>query len=173
MKKGMFILVLITLFCGLSYGQEMRVAHVDSKLIMEKYNDIQQAQQDYESQLAIWEQKANILNKELNAIRQRLDKQSLILSDEKKAELSAKLSEKESELKEFTDKIYGPEGELVNENKKISEPLILKMKNAIYEIALQEGYDYVLDRSSGSVLFWKDENDLTQKVIDQLNGKVQ
>ncbi len=167
--------VLLSIFILLSslWAQEMRVAHVDSKLIMEKFAGIQQAQQDYESQLALWEQRANILNKELKEIRERLEKQSLILSAEKKAELNEKLAEKETALKEFTQRIYGPEGEMVTENRKISEPLILKMRNAIYEVALQEGYDYVLDRSSGAILFWRDENDLTQKVIDLLNGKVQ
>jgi len=42
---------------------------------------------------------------------------------------------------------------------------------AIQEVALQEGYDMVMDRATGSVLFWKKENDLTQKVLDYLNSR--
>ena len=29
----------------------------------------------------------------------------------------------------------------------------------------------VIDRATGAVLFWKDENDLTKKVLDYLNGR--
>ncbi len=154
-----------------AYTQDMRIAHVDSRLIFKKYSGIQQAQMDYESQLAVWEQKANVLKKELNEIRERLEKQSLILTVEKKQELNRKFAQKETELKEFVEKIYGSEGELVKENHKISEPLIKNIKNAIYEVSLQEGYDMVLDRSSGAILFWKDEHDLTGKVIEELTGQ--
>ena len=36
-------------------------------------------------------------------------------------------------------------------------------------MANQEGYDLVLDRVAGAVVFWKKDNDLTQRVIDILN----
>jgi outer membrane protein len=29
----------------------------------------------------------------------------------------------------------------------------------------------VVDRATGAVLFWKNENDLTQKVLDYLNSR--
>ena len=39
----------------------------------------------------------------------------------------------------------------------------------IQEVAAQEGYDLVVDRASGAVVFWKPDNDLTQKVLDLLS----
>jgi outer membrane protein len=69
------------------------------------------------------------------------------------------------------ERIYGREGELLKENEKVSAPIISLIKKAVNEIALSEGYDLVLDRATGAVLFWKNEQDLTQKVLDYLNSR--
>ena len=112
-----------------------------------------------------------MLQKELAAIKERLDKQMLMLSDEKKRELEAEYAKKETELKDFISRVYGRSGELLSENEKVSAPIIQLIRKVVNEIALQEGYDMVVDRATGSVLFWKNENDLTQKVLDYLNSR--
>ncbi|MEE1275355.1 MAG: OmpH family outer membrane protein [Fibrobacteraceae bacterium] len=129
------------------------------------------AQSEFDRQVAKWEQQANLLQKELAAIKERLDKQMLMLSDEKKRELEAEYAKKETELKDFISRVYGRSGELLSENEKVSAPIIQLIRKAVNEIALQEGYDMVVDRATGSVLFWKNENDLTQKVLDYLNSR--
>lgn len=163
--------LLLVLLSGFAFAQDIRVAHVDSKIIFDKYSATTQAQLEYDKQVARWEQKANLLQKELASLQERLDKQSLMLSAEKKKELEAELAKKDTELKQFIDRIYGREGELIKENEKASAPIIQKIRKTINEVALQEGYDMVLDRASGAVVFWKKENDLTQKVVDYLNNQ--
>ncbi len=148
----------------------LRVAHVDYKLIFDGYKGTKKAQEEYDRQVAKWEQQANLLQKELAAIKEKLAKQSLMLSDEKRKELEADYAKKDTELKEFIDRVYGRTGELITENEKVSAPIISLIKKAVTEIALQEGYDMVVDRATGAVLFWKDENDLTKKVLDYLNS---
>ena len=51
----------------------------------------------------------------------------------------------------------------------VFDKLPAKIKKTIQDVANQEGYDMVLDRAAGAVVFWKKENDLSQKVIDLLN----
>ena len=67
--------------------------------------------------------------------------------------------------------MYGRKGELITENEKVSAPIIQLIRKAINEIALQEGYDMVVDRATGAVVFWKKENDLTNKVLEYLNNR--
>lgn len=166
------ILFLFSLMLSLGYAaEEVRIAHVDSKLIFEGYKGTRKAQEEYDRQVAKWEQQANLLQKELAAVKEKLEKQSLMLSEERKKEMEADYARKDAELKEFINKIYGRTGQLISENEKISAPIIQQIRKAVQEIALQEGYDMVLDRATGSVLFWKQENDLTQKVLNFLNGK--
>ena len=171
-KKLFFILLAALLVSGTASAEDgLRVAHVDSKLIFEGYKGTKKAQEEYDRQVAKWEQQANLLQKELAAIKEKLDKQALMLSDEKRKELEADYAKKNTELKEFIDRVYGRSGELITENEKVSAPIISLIKKAVTEIALQEGYDMVVDRATGAVVFWKDENDLTKKVLDYLNAR--
>jgi len=165
------LLLILFLACFSNAADGMRIAHVDSKLIFEGYKGTRKAQEEYDRQVAKWEQQANLLQKELGYVKERLEKQSLMLSEEQKRELEAEYARKDTELKNFIEKIYGRNGELLKENEKVSSPIIALIKKAVTEIALGEGYDYVLDRATGAVLFWKNENDLTQKVLDYLNSR--
>jgi len=166
------ILVMVLAFAAASFAEDgLRIAHVDSKLIFDGYKGTKKAQEEYDRQVAKWEQQGNLLQKELSAIKEKLDKQVLMLSDEKKRELEAEYNKKDTELKNFIDRVYGRKGELISENEKVSAPIIQLIRKAINEIALQEGYDMVVDRATGAVVFWKKENDLTNKVLEYLNNR--
>jgi outer membrane protein len=167
MKNAMLILGL--LMAGAAHAAELKIAHVDSKLVFEKYADTKKAQKEYDKQVAKWEQDAAAKQKQLMEMKDPLDKQSLMLSEEKKKELEADFLKKKSEYEQFVQKIYGKDGELFQKNEEFSGPIITKIKKTIQDVANQEGYDMVLDRAAGAVVFWKKDNDLSQKVIDFLN----
>ena len=169
-KRFAAFLAVLLFAAGSASAADVRVAHVDSKIVFEKYRKTSEAQAEYDRKLALWEQEANVKQREVDHLRERIEQQSLMLSMEKRKELEAELELKETELREFVDRIYGENGELVKENAKISAPIIKEIRRAVNEVALQEGYDMVLDRSSGAVLFWKNENDLTDRVVEELNG---
>jgi outer membrane protein len=152
-----------------AFPAELKIAHVDSKLIFEKYSDTKKAQKEYDAQVQKWEQEAANKQKALMEMKDKLDKQSLMLSEEKKKEMEAEFLKKKSEYEQFVQKVYGKEGELFSKNEEFSGPIITKIKKTIQDVANQEGYDMVLDRAAGAVVFWKKDNDLSQKVIDILN----
>jgi outer membrane protein len=121
-RKFLFFLLLSASLVAAADG--MRIAHVDSKLIFEGYRGTKKAQDEYDRQVAKWEQQANLLQKELGFVKERLEKQSLMLSDEQKRELEAEYARRDTELKKFIEKIYGRNGELLTENEKVSAPII-------------------------------------------------
>lgn len=148
---------------------DMRIAHLDSRIIFERFSGTLRAQEQYDKKLAKWEQEANLLQKEVVLLEERLEKQSLLLSEEKRLELGAELSQKRTSLKNFVNRIYGPSGELMNQNSRVSQPLVAKIRETVNKVAREEGYDLVLDRASGALIYWKDEHDLTQRVLIELN----
>jgi outer membrane protein len=169
MHRIIIALTLAFAFATTGFTAELKIAHVDSKLIFEKYADTKKAQKEYDKQVQKWEQEAANKQKSLMEMKDRLDKQSLMLSEEKKKELEAEFLKKKSEYEQFVQKIYGKEGELFQKNEEFSGPIITKIKKTIQDVANQEGYDMVIDRAAGAVVFWKKDNDLSQKVIDLLN----
>jgi len=163
---------LIVLPLALGHAADLKIAHVDSKLIFDKYSETKKAQKEYDKQVQKWEQDVADKQKELMEMKERLEKQSLMLSDEKKKDLQADILKRETEYRQFVEKVYGKNGELLNKNEEFSGPIIQKIKKTVQDVANQEGYDLVLDRAAGAVVFWKKDNDLTQKVIDILNKGV-
>ena len=57
----------------------------------------------------------------------------------------------------------------MTQNSSVSRPLVEKIRETVNKVAREEGYDLVLDRASGAVIYWKDEHDLTQRVLIELN----
>ncbi len=163
------LLCILALAFGSIAVADMKIAHVDSKLVFEKYGETKKAQKEYDKQVAKWEQEAAIKQKKLMEMKDRLEKQSLMLSEEKKKELEADFLKQKGEYEQFVQKIYGREGELFMKNEEFSGPIIQRIRKTIQDVANQDGYDMVVDRANGTVVFWKKDNDLTQKVIDFLN----
>ena len=167
MKK--LLLCMCLLFATATYSADLKIAHVDSKLVFDKYADTKKAQKEYDKQVQKWEQDAATKQKDLMELKDKLEKQSLMLSEEKKKEMEADFLKRKSEYEQFVQKIYGKDGELFQKNEEFSGPIIHKIKKTIQDVANQEGYDLVIDRAAGAVVFWKKDNDLTQKVTDVLN----
>ena len=169
MKRLMIALGLLLGVAGTTFAADLKIAHVDSKLVFDKYAETKKAQKEYDKQVQKWEQDAAGKQKALMELKDKLDKQSLMLSEEKKKEMEADFLKKKSEYEQFVQQIYGKDGTLFQKNEEFSGPIIQKIKKTIQDVANQEGYDMVLDRAAGAVVFWKKDNDLTQKVIDALN----
>jgi outer membrane protein len=168
MKNWILSLAAILAFATASFA-DLKIAHVDSKMLFEKYSETTKAQRDYDRQVQKWEQEAQTKQKELLEMKERLEKQSLMLSDEKKKDLEAQFAKKKADYEQFVQQIYGKEGALYQKNQEITDPIVQKIKKTIQDVANQEGYDMVLDRAAGAVVFWKKDNDLTQRVLEILN----
>ena len=55
------ILVMVLAFGAASFAEDgLRIAHVDSKLIFDGYKGTKRAQEEYDRQVAKWEQQANL-----------------------------------------------------------------------------------------------------------------
>lgn len=58
--------------------------------------------------------------------------------------------------------------EIQNKESELLEPMITKIENAIKKVGEENGYTYILDTSSGVVLFHGGGNDVTPKVKAEL-----
>ena len=49
-------------------------------------------------------------------------------------------------------------------------PVYKKIDEAIQKVAKKEGYDYVFDSSSGSILYGLEAHDITQRIVKELEN---
>ena len=149
-----------------------RIGVVDSKAIFEGFKGTKESQDKYDKQVASWEQEVADKQKELANLKEKFEKQSLMLSEEKKKNLQAEFMSKQADLQKLAQSLYGKDGRVVRENEKFTAPIIQKIRTVVQTVAKAEGYDFVFDKASGAVFFTsKDEFDITSKVLDRLNAE--
>jgi len=82
---------------------------------------------------------------------------------------------KQQEIQEIGQRIQAFQGsaqsDLQRFNDSITKPIITKAKNAVNSVAKEHQYKYVLDTSSGVVLYFEDTDDIFAMVAEKLGVK--
>jgi outer membrane protein len=105
----------------------------------------------------------------MRELKEKLEKQSLLLSDKRKKELQDELQEKWIEYQEFLQKKFGQQGEALQKNEELTQPIIEKINAILEKIAKNENYDFIFDTRVGGLVYAKRAYDLTDRVIEFLS----
>jgi len=169
MKRILFRCVMMLLiFSGLSYGQ-MKIGYVDSDAIMDKLPDAQDAKQKLDVLVQEWQGELNKIENTWKTKYDDYEKRKLIMTDQSRAELEAELVKLEKQISDYREKKFGTSGEMFQKQDELMKPVQNKVFSAIKEVAQEEDYDYVFDRSGDILLLYaKDKYDITVKVLNKL-----
>ena len=169
MKRILFPCVMMLLiFSGLSYGQT-KIGYVDSDAIMDKLPDAQDAKQKLDVFVQEWQAELNKIENTWKTKYDDYEKRKLIMTDQSRAELEAELVKLEKQISDYREKKFGTSGEMFQKQDELMKPVQNKVFSAIKEVAQEEDYDYVFDRSGDILLLYaKDKYDITVKVLNKL-----
>jgi outer membrane protein len=169
MKRILFSCVLILLiFSGMSYGQ-LKIGYVDSDAIMDKLPDAQDARQKLDVLVQEWQGELNKIENNWKTKYDDYQKRKLIMTDQTRAETEAELVKLEKQVSDYREKKFGTNGEMFQKQDELMKPVQNKVFSAIKEVAQEEDYDYVFDRSGDILLLYaKDKYDITVKVLNKL-----
>ncbi len=164
MRKIIAIL-LIVLFCSWvvpSYAQELRLAYINLKKVLDKYEKVA----DGEEQLLKQAEKKNTerekLVKEIKSLREKID----LLEDKKKQKKQQELEEKVKKLQDFT---YETRTDLRQKRDEKFRDIMKEIKDVIEEYGQSRNYNIIID---DTFLLYKDDNlDVTDEVIKILNQR--
>lgn len=175
MKKGLYVLTSVLAFILLisSTAQaQMKVRYINTQRVLTEFPEAQELQKQLDDLKKTYEAEFQTMQTNAQKLLEELQKQSLLLSPEKKAEKEAQLAQKQQELETYYYSKLGPQGEYFQKNQQLQEPLMKKINDTIKRVGEENGYDYILDLVAGSVLYSKPEHDITDAVLTEL-GKGQ
>lgn len=155
--------------CTVAAVAELKFGYIDSEVIFQQYEGTKDAQEKFNKEVAKWEQSASEQQKEILELKEQLEKQSLLLSSERKKELEVKLQEKTAAYQKFVASKFGQDGEALKKNSELTKPIIERINKIIDKIAKDEKYDFIFDARAGGIVFAKKGFDLTQRVLDLLS----
>jgi outer membrane protein len=166
--KRFVVAVLLVLACAGAAAQ-MKIGHINSETIMQTLPEAIDAQKSIDALVAGWEAELQKMQADWKKKFDDYDKRKLILTDQVRADQEREIRELDQNITDFRNKKFGQNGELFQKQGEIMKPIQNKMFHVLEEIAKDDGYDYIFDRSGEIlVLYANDKYDLTQRVLQRM-----
>ena len=170
MKK--FLLVITCVFCLASFANAQRYAIIDTKYILDKMPDYKNAQKQLDDVAAGWQKEVDGLQQELDKMYKDFEAEQVMLSDDLKKKREDQLFIKEKNLRDLQRKRFGFEGDLFKKRQELIKPIQDKVYNAVQKLAVQRGYDFILDKSEGiTVIFADPKLEKSDDILKELGVK--
>lgn len=155
---------------ALAASGELKIGYINSEKILAEYQGTKDAEDKLKKEYAKWEQEATERQKKMQEMKDQLEKQSLLLSVERKKELEDNLQQEMIEYQKFLQQKFGQQGEASQKSDDLLRPIIDRINEILDKIAKKENYDFILD-ARGGVVYAKKAYDLTEKVLQVLSAE--
>jgi outer membrane protein len=170
MKKSLLIALCILLIG--SFAQAQRYAIIDTKFILDKMPEYKEAQKQLDETAAIWQKEIDGAQQELDKMYKDFEAEQVMLSEELRRKREDQLFVKEKNLRDLQRKRFGFEGDLFKRRQELIKPVQDKVFNAVQKLAVERGYDFILDKSEGiTVIFADPKLEKSEDVLRELGVK--
>lgn len=170
MKKiGLVLSVIFLVAFTSKLSAQLKIGYVDSDAIMKQLPDAQDTQKKLDAIIKEWQEELSKMEKDWKTKYDDYDKRKLILSEQKRVEIEKDLVQMEDQISKYRQDKFGVKGELFQKQEELMKPIQNRIFTAIQQIAKQDNYDFIFDRSGDIIfLFAKEEYDVTKLVLEKL-----
>jgi outer membrane protein len=159
----------VLLFVGYAYPKDLKIGYIHSQRILSEFQESAEAQRTLDDEQREWLNEARQMEEEILALEEELKNQSLLTSEEKKAERLQLIQEKYLEYQRFQEEVWGDNGRLYQRNEELTQPIIDKVNTVIQKMGEEGDYDFIFDAAVGNLVYARDDVDLTELVLEDLN----
>lgn len=159
----------VLLFAGYAYTKDLKIGYIHSQRILSEFQESAEAQRTLDDEQKEWLNEARQMEEEILALEEELKNQSLLTSEEKKAERLQLIQEKYLAYQRFQEEVWGDNGRLYQRNEELTQPIIDKVNAVIQKLGEEGEYDFIFDAAVGNLVYAKDDFDLTELVLEDLN----
>lgn len=165
--KKLFLIVCAFFFASAAFSQ--RYAIIDTRYILDKMPDYKAAQKNLDDIAAGWQKEIDKSQQELDKMYKDFEAEQVMLSDDLRKKREDQLFVKEKALRDLQRQRFGFEGDLFKKRQELVKPVQDKVYNAVQKLAVQRGYDFILDKSEGiTVIFADPKLDKSDDILREL-----
>jgi outer membrane protein len=169
MKKIFLVACILSLA---TFAHAQRYAIIDTKYILDRMPDYKLAQKNLDDVAANWQKEIDVLQQELDRMYKDYDAEQVMLSEDLRKKREDQLFVKEKNLRDLQRKRFGFEGDLFKRRQELIKPIQDKVYNVVQKLAVQRGYDFILDKSEGiTVIFADPKLEKSEDVLRELGVK--
>ena len=167
MKKyflAAFLLLLV--FQANAQSRGIKIGYIDMEYILQNVPDYAEANSQLEQKAQKWKQDIEAKKIEIAKLKDALKTEKALLTRELIEEREEEIKFQETELLDFQQKKFGPNGDLITQKAVLVKPIQDQVFTAVQDIAELKKYDYVFDKSSDlTMLFTAKRHDISDQVI--------
>ncbi len=170
MKKIIFLLS-ATFFLAAA-GQAQRYAIIDTKYILDRMPDYKAAQKQLDDVASTWQKEIDAMQQDLDRMYKDFDAEQVMLTADLRKKREDQILTKERNLRNMQRQRFGFEGDLFKKRQDLIKPIQDKVYNVVQKLAVQRGYDFILDKSEGiTVIFADPKLEKSDDVLKELGVK--
>ena len=154
------------LFAAPAFAQELKVAFVDFQRIQQEYPEFIAAQEEFDKDVESWKQELAALEEEIVAAEGDYEKQTLLLSEEKRSEREKGIVEKKRRYQQLSTEILGPNGRADTRQRALLEGILKKVNDAMALVASKENYAVIFEKAA--LAYAQEKLDVTDKILQEL-----
>ena len=163
-----FLLAVVLVLSAGSAFAEMKVASLD---VLRAISDSEEAKTLFttvQQELQNDQDALTALQGEIASLREKLAKDSEILSDSEQRRLVNDIESKQADLQFQANKLRK---EFNDRQQEIISQMVPKLDAVLKDLVEIEGYDFILNKNQQTVLYVNTKHDITRKVTEKLNEK--
>ena len=161
------------LFVAVMSQAQTKIGYINSQTIMEQLPEAQDAQKQLDALTQEWQGEINKMAADIQKKMDDYDKRKLLMTDKRRAEVEKELQDLDKKLVDYRNQKFGTNGDLFTKQNELMKPIQEKIFKAVKDVADSGEYDYVVDRSSSTLLLYANsKHDLTQKVLEKIQQEV-
>ena len=148
---------------------QAKIGWFNSAAVMEKLPEAQDAQHQIDNLIADWQEELAKMQNDWQKRYEEYQAKKLIMTDQLRAQEEKDLQEMDRKIIEYRNKKFGQNGELFAKQNELMKPVQNKVFKVLEDIAKEEEYDYIFDKSGDVLLMFTSEKyDLTTVVFERL-----
>ncbi|MFI5201052.1 MAG: OmpH family outer membrane protein [Candidatus Kapaibacterium sp.] len=175
-RTSIFLLLFFALLvnggiAGIASAQQTRVGYIDAAKLLKRMPEAVDANTRLDQLTQAWTKEASDMQSEIDRKQADYDRRKLIMTDAERSATELDLSNLRKRYEDFMhQKFDATGGELFQQEAQLMKPAYDKLTEAIKEVASDDNYDYVIDRSSKDVvlLYTNSKFDITLPVARKL-----
>ena len=163
-------LIFFITFAGMvtATSAQLKIGYILSERIRTEFEEFKEA----ESQLQLEYRKVQFefdqMVLKLDSLKQDYEVKRLMALD-KGESIRQEIEQMERSIQNYQAEKIGPQGELMRKQAQMEYEILGKVKKAVDKVAIDGGFDYIIDASVG-LLYFKSEYDRTDDVLHELRN---
>jgi outer membrane protein len=167
-KNIIFCTILFIIFTSKVFGQ-IKIGYVLSERIRTEYEEFKEAESQLQLELKKVQAELEKIAIKLDSLNQDYEVKRLMALD-KGESIRKEMEQLELQGRKFQQEQFDPQnGQLMRKQAQMEFKILGKVKEAVQKVAIDSGFDYVMDASIG-LLYVKPKFDITDEVLHELRN---